>query len=358
MAKTANPITFSNKELNRAGASLREAPEGAPPDNALKVLQTWRAAHQKPLNAIQMWLRSVIKSENAMPIVAQRLKRVPSIVKKLKRFPTMGMSSMQDVGGCRIICRDRSSLTHVVRKITKSRAKHERKIKNDYIASPKNDGYRGIHIVARYKNNNHVSEEPNSFRVEVQVRSKAQHAWATAVETVDLFQNTGMKSGNQSSSWAEFFLHISDCIAYLEDSSSALINPHEISKQRAHELYKELRVGERLKAYRNSLKVVGEIRRKGKEIETDAMLVLVLNTAQDSGELRGYIFPSTNAEEANRRYLEEEQRTLGDSQKDVVLVSALGIDVLRNAYPNYFLDTRIFIQICEKILNVGETQEK
>ena len=67
----------------------------------------------------------------------------------------------------------------------------------------------------------------------------------------------------------------------------------------------------------------------------------------------GFAFPSKNAEIANQKYLEEEQKTLGDPQKDVVLVSARGIDVLTAAYPNYFLDTRNFITICKKVLATG-----
>ena len=348
MTELPTLVSFSKKELNRAGASLRGAPDKSPPREALNLLHKWRSAHQRPLNSIQMWLRSVIRAEKSSPIVAQRLKRAPSIIRKLKRFPTMDISSMQDIGGCRIICRDRKTLARIVKKINKSRARHERRIKNDYIAAPKNDGYRGIHIIARYKSNSNSYDVPSDFRIEIQVRSKAQHAWATAVETVDLFQNTGMKSGNQSSLWADFFLNISDCIAHYEDPSGVVLKSYVCAQNRARELYDELRVGERLAAYRTTLKTLDKLNSK-----KGAIFVLVLDTADERGVLMGFAFPSKNAEIANQKYLEEEQKTLGDPQKDVVLVSARGIDVLTAAYPNYFLDTRNFITICKKVLATG-----
>ena len=39
-------------------------------------------------------------------IVAQRLKRMPTIISKLERLPWLRLSRMQDVGGCRDDCSD------------------------------------------------------------------------------------------------------------------------------------------------------------------------------------------------------------------------------------------------------------
>jgi ppGpp synthetase/RelA/SpoT-type nucleotidyltranferase len=37
------------------------------------------------------------------PIVAQRLKRMPTIIDKLKRYPAMQLTTMQDIGGLRAV---------------------------------------------------------------------------------------------------------------------------------------------------------------------------------------------------------------------------------------------------------------
>ena len=50
------------------------------------VISNWRSSHSFPLNTLQVRLREKAKSIHGSAIVAQRLKRVPSIIQKLQRF--------------------------------------------------------------------------------------------------------------------------------------------------------------------------------------------------------------------------------------------------------------------------------
>ena len=47
------------------------------------------------------------------------------------------------------------------------------------------------------------------LRIEIQIRSRLQHAWATAVETVDAFSGTSLKttggSGSEKTDWGRFY---------------------------------------------------------------------------------------------------------------------------------------------------------
>ncbi len=45
-----------------------------------------------------------------------------------------------------------------------------------------------------------------------------QHAWATAVETVDVFENLAIKAGRPTPLWREFFLLASAAFSALEKS--------------------------------------------------------------------------------------------------------------------------------------------
>jgi hypothetical protein len=82
---------YSKTKINRAGDVL------ARPDDygdekrrwADEVLANWRACHGYPINTFQATLRSKLKVGYGQHIVAQRLKRAPSIVAKLKRFDGM-----------------------------------------------------------------------------------------------------------------------------------------------------------------------------------------------------------------------------------------------------------------------------
>lgn len=71
---------------------------------AIKVLSHWRIAHAYPMATIGNLFHVKLKElDLSSSIVAQRLKRTPSIIEKLKRFPTMQLDRMQDIGELRII---------------------------------------------------------------------------------------------------------------------------------------------------------------------------------------------------------------------------------------------------------------
>ncbi|WP_338119313.1 RelA/SpoT domain-containing protein [Streptomyces parvus] len=57
---------------------------------------------------------------------------------------------------------------------------------------PRDSGYRGVHLVYEYGAS---KEEYLGLRIESQVRTQLQHAWATAVETMDLFSDSELKYG-------------------------------------------------------------------------------------------------------------------------------------------------------------------
>jgi len=46
-------------------------------------------------------------------LIAQRLKRMPSILSKLKRFQNMELSRMQDLGGCRVVVESVKMVRHL-----------------------------------------------------------------------------------------------------------------------------------------------------------------------------------------------------------------------------------------------------
>lgn len=96
---------FSKKQVARAGEILRSN-EFTVEDFlwSIDVLTNWRAIHTYPINTFQATLRDKLKQVDEKALVAQRLKRAPSIISKLKRFPEMKLSRMQDIGGAESSC--------------------------------------------------------------------------------------------------------------------------------------------------------------------------------------------------------------------------------------------------------------
>nr|WP_279611692.1 hypothetical protein [Ruthenibacterium lactatiformans] len=83
-------------------------------------------------------------------IVAERLKRLDSIVNKLKREPSMSLWTMQDLGGCRFIVSSIDDIYKYANEYENSRKRHILKSQYDYVQQPKASGYRSLHRVYEY----------------------------------------------------------------------------------------------------------------------------------------------------------------------------------------------------------------
>lgn len=145
-------LQHSKKAVNRAGAYLVTANEYDPEkiEQMFDVISNWRACHNFPLNTFQTGLRRRARRFDPTCIVAQRIKRLSSIMLKLERFPLMTLSQMQDIGGCRAVMSNTTKVRALVRDYKGSEIKHELSQEDDYIQNPKESGYRGIHLVYKY----------------------------------------------------------------------------------------------------------------------------------------------------------------------------------------------------------------
>ncbi len=154
---------------------MRKATRGEPyePEQwraAFNTLVEFRAQHQAPLGKATMGLRSVVRTERCARIdVSQRLKRIPTILDKLHREPTLNLAHMQDLGGCRAVLASIDELRRVEARLKKNRPPVGY---SDYIATPRASGYRGVHLVVVY----------DERRIEVQLRTQVMHSWAITVE--------------------------------------------------------------------------------------------------------------------------------------------------------------------------------
>jgi len=149
----------SRGRVNRAGENVRN---GAASPEDLAIIDTWREAHRHVINSFQSILRHRVRGMGV--VVAQRHKRKRTIFDKLNRYPKMQLSRMDDVAGCRLIFKDVEELRQF-REAFHNRSRFDHKLKNDpdkydYIAHPKESGYRGIHDVYEYD----VRSEVGRFR--------------------------------------------------------------------------------------------------------------------------------------------------------------------------------------------------
>ncbi len=224
--------------------------------------------------------------------------------------------------------------------------------KKDYITHPKKDGYRSLHIIYEYKSDKGKTEY-NNLRVEVQIRSKLQHLWATAVETVDFFTRQAIKFNEGRPDWTDFFKLVSSAFAIIE-KCPAIENTPSDKKELYSEIKKkekELSVMNRMSGWTSAMKFFDE-QVKSKMKGRAKFFLLELDILGEKLSVKSYT--KRKEDEAIKDYSELEKRHKGRTDYDVVLVGADTTKDLEKAYPNYFVDTREFILELRKILEKAE----
>lgn len=318
---------YSKKQIDRAGKTLISNDVSQEEINqAFTILNNWRAAHVSPLNTIA----DTLVSNNSNAIVVQRLKRLDSIIEKLKRFSQMNLSKMQDLGGCRVILDSIDQVYEAVSHHKSSNKSFILKKENDYILNPKTSGYRSYHLV--YQSN-------DSLLVEIQFRTYLQHLWATALETMSIYMGTNLKSSIGEEDVLRFFVLVSSLFALKEGTAvcqDTSNNPKELIAE-IKEIDHQFHILEKLSTMSAKCNLSNE---------SQGYYLMELDTL--THQLETIYFPMNQAKEAVQLY--NHMESLQIPTLNTVLVSAYSFGTLTRAYPNYFLDTRQFITNLKELL--------
>jgi ppGpp synthetase/RelA/SpoT-type nucleotidyltranferase len=342
---------YSKSRIDRAGEALFRDLSAVSDDemstaieesiDALEIVNNWRSCHAFPLNTMQIGLRRLARQVDARPLVAQRIKRLSSIRLKLKRFPTMTLSQMQDLGGCRAIVTESAAVLKLAELYRQSRIKHKLHTLDNYIECPQASGYRGVHLIYQY--NSDRSETFNGQKIEIQLRSALQHSWATAVETVGFFTRHALKSSIGPAQWLRFFQLMGSVVAIKEGTNRVDGTPEDVAQLVAElrGISTDLDVINRLTGFGAALTHVSNSTGGGAHYFL-VQLDLDLHRTTVTG------FTPNQLGLANEQYLAAERNV--SEGKDAVLVSVENLAVLQRAYPNYFLDTRMFLHTLAEAL--------
>lgn len=335
-------MQFSRAELDKQGKVLLDTSASKENrDLALEMLSEWRKLHYIPMNTLQANLRKKCERLKLKDyIIAQRIKRLPSIVTKLSRFPEMKLSRMQDIGGLRIILPSIRSVYDLHDAFaTQRKTKHTLILPpKDYITQPKTDGYRSLHQVFKYQNS--AKSELDGLRIELQIRTKLQHAWATAVETLGVIERSSFKTGEGDEQFKRFFVLCSALFALQENTTlpSNTSSERDIILKEFKQLLDELKIIDKLKGIAAVNKHIEEMS------DYQDWYVLIFN--YEKRIIRPVGFSKKQFDLAQDFYKEQEKKNTQYS--DVILFSSDNFKKLKKAYPNYFWDTRYFIREIQK----------
>ena len=349
-------FSYHNKAVQKAGRRLRKKKGDL--KSATSIIQTFRAAHEEPLNTIAYLVGRCCRELKISVKPVKRLKRLDTIIDKLQRKSLDGKTSngtcvtnMNDIGGCRAIFPDIDSLNKVKDKL-KAAIKNEERVKikdiDDYITAPKlNDcGYRSLHIIYLYK---HSSRK--NFNIEVQLRTRLQHLWATTVEIIDMLEGINIKThshspdsekSEQQIKWEELLAIMSKYIADAEGIVPLSAKDKVVFSDKLKRLNEGLNAVSRLKSFKIMSEKVESLGDNGAEH------ILLIVDEQKQHLLISQKFE--NRAQAISVYNEAENITRSADGINTLLVSTKDMGQLAEAYPNYLGDCAAFIEILEQAM--------
>lgn len=321
----------SKKSIKRAGESL--AKEALEPGflsedekrSAWQKVGHWRAAHMEPLKITLAHIDETC-GEGFDYVLVSRLKRAKTIIDKLNRpGHDFNLTSLRDIAGCRIIV----DSVNEVQELSSLLARSKMCVKKlDYIQHPKDSGYRGFHVVYRLGAPTYGYDKLN---VEIQIRSRRQHAWATAVEAYDIARNTGIKFGLGTDEQNEYFSLASKLMTMVRETKEK-----EAVRKRLRSLDEKLDIFDLLHEAASSMFVIDNgITSVDK---SDSCLITVQPEMQ---EIHLEVFPPEREIEAVHRYTELEKSFENDSF--YLLARAASLEDLKCAYPNYYFNITEFL---------------
>lgn len=334
-------MKYTRNQINKAGEKLLSAKSDTDYNSALAIINDWRTNHLYPLEKLKIIITDLLETNDINPIlISQRLKRMSSIQYKLDLNPDMRLGGVQDIGGIRVVLDGMDSVSDVVNILSTNIGDFEYQRTKDYIEHPKQSGYRSIHIIYKYKSKD---EKYDGLRFELQIRTKLQHSWATALETVDIHTKSALKSGQGDNDWLIFFKIVSSLFAHKEHEPTlddhATLNLRELMR-----MYYKQNSSKNNVSFLRAFRVTNMFLDKRKEIPD----YYLLNIDLEHKNIKISPFYKGDIESATMQYYKLES-TIDPNKGAVVLVATSSYKLLREAYPSYFSDISNFIESLEKV---------
>jgi ppGpp synthetase/RelA/SpoT-type nucleotidyltranferase len=315
---TAGEVRAAGKALIKDLAYTEEAV------HFFRVAHNFRMAHAYPLMRERIRLARLAGVD---AFTSGRVKRMATIRKKLRRSG-IHLDKLQDLAGIRAVAPDIASVQRIVARY-RTDFGDQIKTPTDYIAAPKDTGYRSVHIVKTYAGS---GEAWHGLKVEIQVRTQLQHVWATAQETVGMLTGNDLKGGEGDTRWMRLMVLMSSYIADLEGQPQATNAPSDPTSRK-----------EEIVTLCDDLGAISFL--SGFAALTEGLIQQRLNAgfyllSLDAGKREvkvKHVSPFANGAEA---YFHAADR--GETVQSL-LVSVDSAKALLQAYPTYFLDMTDFL---------------
>ncbi len=323
---------YSKTKIDNAGRALAKQSFKSE-DHEIEseiIFDEYRRAHLQPLTdvtyIIQDWLSHIEKNF----YIAQRLKRRPQILRKMLRF-SVRLTQLQDIGGNRVIV-DTNSDVESLRKFLIKKIQESDSLKiireTDYRVFGRDDtGYRALHLILGI----------NDIKVELQIRSRAQHHWAEAIERTSVIYGYHLKENMGDKGVLEYFKALSHVFYELECNREP--SPQEKmdldeKREKAEKIITNARRGNLLygQVNENIMHTLAEVERNQRSSFNNWVLIFDWN----SGQFVNWKIISKKPDEAYEIYSKIENQYAESDGFEVVLVGSSNVSMIRRTHSHYF----------------------
>lgn len=324
---------LSKTLIDKAGIALARDNE-ANVDKYILYTDTfdeYRKNHLEPLSKttidLQRWLSNFDKDY----FIAQRLKRKPQILRKLRRF-SVRLSQLQDIGGTRIIVEQNKDVDELVQ-FLKTQLSSSEKLKiirmTDYRGEGREDsGYRAYHVII----------DRDGYKMELQIRSKIQHYWAETIERTSIVYGRHLKELEGDSDVILYFKTLSDLFYEIEAGrkpSAALKNKVEELRNKAELIIQNTDNKNIFTSFVNE-GITKDLEQKEKSIGQGGLNNWIFVFNWNTGAFVCWELISNDPTGAIAQYVKFEDQYKSEDGFEVVLVGSSNVATVRQTHSHYF----------------------
>jgi ppGpp synthetase/RelA/SpoT-type nucleotidyltranferase len=291
----------------------------------------YRKNHLEPLSKTTIELQQWLAQFGKEYFIAQRLKRKPQILRKLKRF-SVRLSQLQDIGGTRVIVEQNKDVEELVN-FLKNKFQTSKDLKvvrlTDYRGEGREDsGYRAYHLIL----------EREGYKMELQIRSKIQHYWAETIERSSIIYGHHLKELEGHSDVIQYFKKLSDLFYEIEagrNPTAQLRTKVEELRNKAEDIIQNADEKNIFSSYVNE-GVTKDLEQKEKSLGTSGLNYWIFVFNWNIGSFVVWDLITNNPKGAIEKYVEYENKYTSDNGFEVVLVGSSKVATIRQTHSHYF----------------------
>jgi len=294
------------------------------------IIDDYRKDHLIPLTETTLKLQEWLNTLGINYYIAQRLKRKPQIIKKLKRL-SVRLTQLQDIGGCRIIVDDNENIELLMNyfddRLIRSKYFTIKKITDYRIKGREDTGYRAVHIIV----------ERNGFSLEIQVRSRLQHYWAESVERASVIYGYQLKEMEGDKQIIKYFKALSDTFYEIEIGNQPhfdQLNEIDVMRVKAEQI---IQMSDKFGVYDSSINenfIKAMIAREARERSRFHNWLIVFNW--NNGSFIFWQLVESNPSILIQKYSEHEKQYSAEKGYEVVVIGSSDVSAIPHTHRHYF----------------------